>query len=38
MRETEVSAVLPVYNDLAALRTAIPRSLETLEGDRPGEV
>ena len=36
MRETEVSAVLPVYNDLAALRTAIPRSLETLEGIAPG--
>ena len=36
MREIEVSAVLPVYNDLAALRTAIPRSLETLEAIAPG--
>ncbi len=35
MREIEVSAVLPVYNDLAALRTAIPRSLETLEAIAP---
>ena len=36
MREIEVSAVLPVYNDLAALKTAIPRSLETLEEIAPG--
>ncbi|NMA10819.1 MAG: glycosyltransferase, partial [Methanomicrobiales archaeon] len=36
MREIEVSAVLPVYNDLAALRVAIPRSLETLEAIAPG--
>jgi glycosyltransferase involved in cell wall biosynthesis len=36
MREIEVSAVLPVYNDLAALRIAIPRSLETLEAIAPG--
>ncbi len=36
MREIEVSAVLPVYNDLPALRTAIPRSLETLEAIAPG--
>ncbi|WP_292519926.1 dolichyl-phosphate beta-glucosyltransferase [Methanoculleus sp.] len=36
MREIEVSAVLPVYNDLAALRTAIPRSLERLEAIAPG--
>jgi len=36
MREIEVSAVLPVYNDLAALRTAIPQSLETLEAIAPG--
>ena len=37
MREVEVSAVLPVYNDLAALKTAIPRSLEALEAIAPGE-
>ncbi|HON40344.1 MAG TPA: glycosyltransferase family 2 protein [Methanoculleus sp.] len=36
MAEIEVSAVLPVYNDLAALRIAIPRSLETLEEIAPG--
>ncbi|MCM2467050.1 dolichyl-phosphate beta-glucosyltransferase [Methanoculleus oceani] len=36
MREIEVSAVLPVYNDLAALKTAIPRSLEVLEAIAPG--
>lgn len=36
MREVEVSAILPVYNDLAALRTAIPQSLETLEAIAPG--
>ncbi|MDK2916987.1 MAG: glycosyltransferase AglD [Euryarchaeota archaeon] len=36
MREIEVSAVLPVYNDLTALKTAIPRSLETLEAIAPG--
>ena len=36
MREVEVSAILPVYNDLAALETAIPRSLETLEAIAPG--
>lgn len=36
MREVEVSAILPVYNDLPALRTAIPRSLETLEAIAPG--
>jgi glycosyltransferase involved in cell wall biosynthesis len=36
MRDIEVSAVLPVYNDLAALRTAIPRSLETLDAIAPG--
>ena len=36
MREVEVSAVLPVYNDLLALKTAIPRSLETLEAIAPG--
>ncbi len=36
MREIEVSAVLPVYNDLLALRTAIPQSLETLEAIAPG--
>ena len=37
MREVEVSAVLPVYNDLAALKTAIPRSLEALEAIAPGD-
>lgn len=31
MHDPELTAVLPVYNDLAALRTAIPISLETLE-------
>ena len=36
MRETEVSAVLPVYNDRVALKTAIPRSLEVLETIAPG--
>ncbi|MCK9307388.1 MAG: glycosyltransferase family 2 protein [Methanoculleus sp.] len=36
MPEIEVSAVLPVYNDLSALKTAIPRSLETLEAIAPG--
>ena len=36
MREVEVSAILPVYNDLAALETAIPRSIETLEAIAPG--
>ncbi len=36
MREIEVSAVLPVYNDLSALKTAIPRSLEELEAIAPG--
>jgi glycosyltransferase involved in cell wall biosynthesis len=36
MREIEVSAVLPVYNDLSALKTAIPRSLEVLEAIAPG--
>jgi len=35
MHEVEVSAVLPVYNDLAALRIAIPRSLETLDAIAP---
>ncbi|MDD2473935.1 MULTISPECIES: dolichyl-phosphate beta-glucosyltransferase [unclassified Methanoculleus] len=35
MREIEVSAVLPVYNDLTALKTAIPRSLEALESIAP---
>jgi len=34
--ETEVSAVIPVFNDRAALETAIPRSLEALEGVAPG--
>ncbi|MDD1661022.1 MAG: glycosyltransferase [Methanomicrobiales archaeon] len=32
MGEIEVSAVIPVYNDRAALETAIPRSLGALEG------
>lgn len=36
MPEIEVSAVLPVYNDRAALEAAIPRSLETLEAIAPG--
>ncbi len=36
MPEVEVSAVLPVYNDLAALKAAIPRSLEALEAIAPG--
>ncbi len=36
MPDIEVSAVLPVYNDRAALKTAIPRSLEVLEGIAPG--
>jgi len=36
MPEIEVSAVLPVYNDRAALEVAIPRSLETLEAIAPG--
>ncbi len=36
MREVEVSAILPVYNDLPALEVAIPRSLETLEAIAPG--
>ena len=36
MCEVEVSAVLPVYNDLSALKVAIPRSLETLEAIAPG--
>lgn len=36
MPEIEVSAVLPVYNDHAALKTAIPRSIETLEEIAPG--
>ncbi|HOF97127.1 MAG TPA: glycosyltransferase family 2 protein [Methanoculleus sp.] len=36
MRDIEVSAVLPVYNDLSALKVAIPRSLETLEAIAPG--
>jgi len=31
-----VSAVLPVYNDRAALEAAIPRSIEALEGIAPG--
>ncbi|MFA7199400.1 MAG: glycosyltransferase, partial [Methanoculleus sp.] len=37
MREIEVSAVLPVYNDLSALKTAIPQSLEVLETIAPGQ-
>lgn len=36
MREIEVTAVLPVYNDLAALKRAIPESLEALETIAPG--
>jgi len=36
MREVEVSAVLPAYNDCAALKTAIPQSIETLEAIAPG--
>ncbi len=36
MREMEVSAVLPVYNDREALTVAIPRSIETLEEIAPG--
>ncbi|WP_292363991.1 MULTISPECIES: dolichyl-phosphate beta-glucosyltransferase [unclassified Methanoculleus] len=36
MPEIEVSAILPVYNDLAALKTAIPRSIETLGEIAPG--
>lgn len=32
MGETELTAVLPVYNDRAALERAIPVSLEALEG------
>ena len=32
MDRPELTAVLPVYNDLAALKTAIPVSLEILEG------
>ena len=36
MCEVEVSAVLPVYNDLSALKVAVPRSLETLETIAPG--
>ncbi len=31
MGETELTAVLPVYNDRAALERAIPVSLEVLE-------
>ncbi|MCK9278210.1 MAG: glycosyltransferase, partial [Methanoculleus sp.] len=36
MRDIEVSAVLPVYNDRTALETAIPGSLETLDAIAPG--
>lgn len=36
MREIEVTAVLPVYNDLAALKRAIPESLEAPETIAPG--
>ncbi|MBN1431922.1 MAG: glycosyltransferase family 2 protein [Methanomicrobiaceae archaeon] len=32
MTETEVSAVIPVYNDRESLETAIPESLKVLEG------
>ena len=32
MSEYEVCAILPVYNDREALETAIPRSIEVLEG------
>lgn len=36
MTDTEVTAVIPVFNDRAALKTAIPRSLETLAGIAEG--
>ena len=32
MTEYDVCAILPVYNDRTALETAIPRSIEVLEG------
>jgi glycosyltransferase involved in cell wall biosynthesis len=35
MDDVEVSLVIPVYNDRAALETAIPRSLRALEGIAP---
>ena len=36
MGEIEVSAVIPVFNDRASLGTAIPRSLQALEGVATG--
>ncbi len=32
MANTSVTAIIPVYNDRAALETAIPRSIEVLQG------
>ncbi|HOT03841.1 MAG TPA: glycosyltransferase family 2 protein [Methanolinea sp.] len=36
MEGTEVTAVIPVYNDRESLRTAIPRSIEALKDIDPG--
>ena len=36
MGDIEVSAVIPVFNDRAALESAMPRSLSALEQIAPG--